>query len=386
MTKRATRNGDKKRRTPKDVKNEKNMVFTKAEKKEPRTPTENETRADNMVEVDAVCEIILGALNWVPIIEDELAEMNLRKVGRPFKYCRSMIAWMMLVAGYLNLNVRKTAGLARAVLGMAGVESPSYSQYFDRAMDMVGKVDQWGPGQRHILCMHAAMSGSDRVRRVGVDSTGLNLSSIFRYREHKWRTRAKYHGWLKLHALFDIDTGEMLAYVLTDETVGDSGMLPVLLDLADSAGYRMGECYADNAYAGKQNWIEVTRRRRMRFITAFRSNTNCKSEGCMEMGEAKRLWNSLPYDEWVRVSGYGVRWKVECGFSDLKRVTAEHVRARTHQGMVREVTGRIWSYNIHKRLRAEIMGVTGNGVTIVRGVWHGLSINPNSYRTEYSFQ
>ena len=61
------------------------------------------------------------------------------------------------------------------------------------------------------------------------------------------------------------------------------------------------------------------------------------------------------------VSGHGIRWKVECGFSDLKRVTAEHVRARAHQGMVREIAGRIRSSASTRGRGRGIMGVAGTG-------------------------
>lgn len=214
---------------------------------------------------------------------------------------------------------------------------------------------------------------SSRVRRVGIDSSGLNLSSIFQYREYKWRAKKKYRGWLKIHCLFDVDSGEVLAYILTDETVGDSPMLPQLLELASMAGYKMDVCYADAAYSGIENWKAVCWCHDMTFVTPFKCNTNTKSYGCMEMGEAKKMWHELPYEKWLEISGYGIRWKAECGFSDLKRVAGENIRARTYQGMVREVFGKMVAFNYHKQVRANILEVTGNGVRV--GV--------QTYRTEY---
>lgn len=43
---------------------------------------------------------------------------------------------------------------------------------------------------------------------------------------------------------------------------------------------------------------------------------------------------------------------------------SEHVRAASDEGMVREVTFRIRMFNYHKRIRANLLGVTGNGVVV----------------------
>ena len=85
----------------------------------------------------------------------------------------------------------------------------------------------------------------------------------------------------------------------------------------------------------------------------------------MARGEAARLWCSLPYDEWVLVSGYGTRWKCECVFSDLKRMLGETVTARSEAGMVAEVYSRISVFNGYKATRAGIIGISGNGVALV---------------------
>ena len=40
-------------------------------------------------------------------------------------------------------------------------------------------------------------------------------------------------------------------------------------------------------------------------------------------------------DKWKKEMGYGVRWKVECTFSDPKRMLMDMLRARTEWNCVR---------------------------------------------------
>lgn len=73
---------------------------------------------------------------------------------------------------------------------------------------------------------------------------------------------------------------------------------------------------------------------------------------------------SLPYGKWVEVTGYGVRWKCECVFSDLKRIFPENVTSVTDEGIIRILSIRVELFNRYKAIRAGNIGVTGNDVAI----------------------
>ncbi|MBO5519664.1 MAG: hypothetical protein J5945_05950 [Candidatus Methanomethylophilus sp.] len=100
-----------------------------------------------MVDVDTISKMVEGLANWVPMIESELDIMNSGKMGRPFEYCNSMIIWMMVISGYLDTTVRKISGLSNAIFSIIGIKGPSYNRFFERAMAIVGAVDDWLPGQ-----------------------------------------------------------------------------------------------------------------------------------------------------------------------------------------------------------------------------------------------
>ena len=72
----------------------------------------------------------------------------------------------------------------------------------------------------------------------------------------------------------------------------------------------------------------------------------------------------MPYEEWVEKSGYGLRWKIECTFSDFKRVINECIDATSQDGMVRETFFKTLAFNIHKGIRASILQITSNGVVV----------------------
>ena len=140
-----------------------------------------------------------------------------------------------------------------------------------------------------ILCRFYLEDSIKRVRRLAIDSTGLTLSNIIIWRKTKWGVGPKYRGWLKVHALVDMDTNEIIAFVLTKDDVRDEGMLEYLLELADMGGVKYEEVYADAAYSSVENFKIICVDHGCKFITSFKSNTHDKNLGSKDRGEAARL-------------------------------------------------------------------------------------------------
>ena len=329
----------------------------------PRKATSDEVRANNGAAFESAYRLFR--------IKDRLDEFRAevpdgpRGRGRPSRFPDAVILLAIDIMGLLTLDFRTAAGVAAGLLANFGIDAPSYSRLFERCSAMMeGMVLSAPVTDSRILCRFHMTDESGRTRRLAVDSTGLTLSGITVWRRTKWGAGPKYRGWLKVHALVDVDTNEIVAFVLTKDDVGDEGMLEHLLELADLAGTSYGEVYADAAYSSVENFRIVCEGRGCRFITSFKSNTRGKNLGSEARGEAARLWVGLPYDEWVEATGYGRRWKVEGAFSDLKRMFSEYVRATSEDGMVREVTFMVRMFNYHKRIRADMLGTTDNGVVV----------------------
>ncbi len=358
---------------------------------EPRDPTPSETRANNISMVNLM-SILADLAGWIPMFRSELEAMNLGKRGAPFKTPDSLILWMISIQTMFNAAYRPMAGFAQGLLTTFGVETPSYSRFNERARQLIRGFllpegsearERFGKG---VLTIQVSPNVMGRVRRVGIDSSGINLSDTTLWRTKKWGTTPLMKGWLHIHALCDVDSGEIIAFALTDGSVGDAPMLRTLVSAASEHGHVFDTLYADGAYASDENWILLCRENDYTFITSFKVNTSPTNNGCVARGDAARTWCSLPYDEWVRVSGYGTRWKCECVFSDLKRIFPETVTARTTDGMVLKVVARVGMFNEYKELRASIMGVTGNGVTLIRWLSDTMEIENLScliYRTLY---
>lgn len=334
-----------------------------------RPATREETMANNNAMLDLGRRI--GDLDkWIPVFKEDLERMNRNKVGRPYEYSDALIIWMMTVLTAVDGKFDTIAGIFQSILSAVGIKAPSPTRLLERANILTAEyvsnpdeamAERYG---KHIFTVGASTNVLERPRRCGVDASGLSLSSINRWRRTKWNTEPKDRGWLHLHCLSDVDTGEFIAYAITDDTVGDAPMLRCLLDKALEVGHRIEKLYADGAYSSDENWIHVCSVRKIAFITSFKVNTKPTSNGCLARGEAARLWCNMPYDEWVQESGYGTRWKCECSFSDFKRLFPEAVTARSHIGVIRQVICRIDLHNMYKETRANIMKVTGNGIVV----------------------
>lgn len=338
-------------------------------KEPPRDPTSAEMRGNNTAAVE-YNKLLGNLLRWIPMFLQDLALMNAGKVGRPFEFSDLQILWMSSYMAKNSATYRDTAGFLGAVLSCFGLSSPSYSRLQERSTELIGRMmmrpdeelrSRYGES---VYFLHVNGNVVERARNLGLDSSGMSLSSPNRYRKKKWKSETKDRGWVKFHALCDVDSGEIIACAVTDETVGDSRMLKVLVGAALDKGHRIAVVYGDNAYCGNENWRYLCNEKGIRFVTSFQVSTVPKSNGCMMRGQAAKLWCSLPYDEWVKVSGYGTRWKCEVDFSSFKTMFGETLAARSIKGIIKEMASKIMVFDDYKKIRAEIIGVTGNGVVI----------------------
>lgn len=356
--------GTERRKTPFDVRVQGTMAEKPPkEKRPPRKSTKEELRANNTAMFE-YGKKLSNIMVWAKSSQIELQELNRGKVGRPYDFSDSLIWNILSIMTLTNSSFRMISGFMAGILEPIGVKSPSYSRLHERAAKLIESLFEKMETGNDIMLVHACENTTSRVRRVGVDSTGINMSDTTLWRSVKWKTGPKNKGWLKIHALSDVDTGEILAYLITNDKVGDTPILRTLVAEAESKGHSFNVLYADGAYSSDKNWIFLCRERKIKFITSFKSNTNPKNNGCLARGEAARLWCSIPYDEWVERTGYGTRWKCECVFSDLKRIFPETVTAKTTNGIVRQLCVRIVKFNEYKKIRSDMIKITGNNIVV----------------------
>ena len=321
-----------------------------------------ENKADNKVSV-SVSRELFRISRWLDLAEEELEGMNAGKEGRPYKYCNSMIVWIMLIMGYnKEMTLRKADGMIKGMLEERGLNGPDSSTICRRVRNIAENYFQESRDDRFICCYVKPKSNNNKIR-AAIDSTGLNLSKTTMWRENKWGTGPKRRGWLKLHSLVDIDTGEILAYILTDDKVGDNSAFGHLVNLAVSGGYSLKVIFADAAYEDRKNWMLLDELK-IKFVVKFKSSTSLHSRGSLARGRAAEGWITESYEDWKKITNYGLRWKVESAFSDFKRLTAETVSAVTTLGMAAQILSKVFAYNMHKRIRANMIGITRNEVYV----------------------
>jgi len=79
----------------------------------------------------------------------------------------------------------------------------------------------------------------------------------------------------KLHAAVDVDTNEILAYVITEPYYGDSNAFEMLMGLVLKDGHDEEKVLADAAYDNKRFWNDM-KEKNIEFIANIRGSLDSK--------------------------------------------------------------------------------------------------------------
>ena len=288
----------------------------------------------------------------------DIRSMNHGKIGHPFVYSNALILWIVMLRTVLKISYRLVLGIANVFIRRAGLPPISLTQLFDRCNSLDRNVDSEG---RFLAFGTGNVVPKKRKITVALDATGISLRKYGGWLAHKWNMK-KVTGWIKLHAAVDVDTNEILAFVITDESVGDNSCTDKLMELVMAAGHDVGKLLADAGYDSKANWKRFTEMG-MKVCINIKSMqlkkqmpTGCnhiRSHGCMPRGMQMKRILEIGRDEWKKENGYGMRWKVECTFSDLKRILMDILRAKTRWNCVQETLNMVLALNEYKNIRVQ---------------------------------
>ena len=152
--------------------------------------------------------------------------------------------------------------------------------------------------------------------------------------------------WRKLHAGIDADTGEIVAFDLTDKDVDDASHVPALLDEPPQAA---ASFMGDGAYDGAATYDAVLARNpSARFIVP-----PCKGavpSPTATTSPTQRDLHIFAIDEhgrmnWQKASGYNKRSKVEVSIGRYKRVIGDTLKSRHDDRRTTEVALAVKSLN-----------------------------------------
>jgi len=312
---------------------------------------------------------------WIRDYKSDLEKMNAGKIGAPYKYTDKFMYWILIVKSFYNEDYQEVAAHIAPLLELimesdlskylpSDFTCPNFTTIFRRMKRTIETIISNNYASNDlVLCAFVSKKTSEKIRECAVDSTALNLSNTNLWRKVKWGVGPAYRGWVKIHALVDVDSNEIIAAIVTTDKMGDNSAFTMLTELAFDKGHGISRITADSAYECRSNWRD-SMNRGYAFVVKFKCNCNGKSNGVMARGSAAIEYLSMTYEEWRAKTKYGRRWKSECTFSDFKRLISEQIAAVTDTGVIVETIGKIIAFDRYKEIRASIVGITCNGVTI----------------------
>jgi len=162
----------------------------------------------------------------------------------------------------------------------------------------------------------------------------------------KWQVR---RGWIKVHAMIDVETNQILGLEVTDESVPDDRMFAPLLDQVQQhcgEEHPVHRVLADGAYDRNELFNALEQRK---ILAGIKTRTDAAAHSTGSPYRAECVRDRIRpggYQMWSLVTTYGMRWKIERSFSTLKQVFGEGVRATSREGMFREIRMRVSAYNM----------------------------------------
>jgi len=145
---------------------------------------------------------------------------------------------------------------------------------------------------------------------VAVDSTGIKVTNRGEWMREKWRVR---RGWIKVHTMVDVETGQILGLAVTYESVPDDSLFSPLLDQAESIcgiEHPIHRVLGDGAY-DRNHVFNTLERKKIGSEIKTRENAATRSRGSPYRAECVRTkLDSGGYRPWAEETGYGARWKV----------------------------------------------------------------------------
>jgi hypothetical protein len=272
--------------------------------------------------------------NLKEIADAELKAMN-EKDGRGPKFRIAPVILALIWQYYCSVvshTFRSVQGWSEETLEeRLGVKIPHYSTICKYSKRLSASISP------------AAASLAGRPLTVAVDSTGIGSRTAGLWRHFLWGSTK---GWLKLHAMVDVETGIVIAYTVTCEKKRDHTQLLKLVDIAVNNGFLLEKVLADGAYDTYECWNGMESRE-ITFIANVRENAALTAR-------SERRREHILYihkhgkTEWQEATGYTMRWKAETAFSSLKKMFGESLRAKNEERLNSELSWRIEQYNLYK--------------------------------------
>ncbi len=260
-----------------------------------------------------------------------------------------------------NATYREVAAGISCKLEDIGLPRISYSQFHKRGRRLKIHLGTTDVTDGRVLAFGSGnvMPSSEPII-VAIDSTGLSPDRPSGWRVFHWNQKS-VRGWYKLHAAVNVETNEILAYVITEPYYGDSLAFDKLMKIVQGDGHNVVKVLADAAYDNKHYWNSM-KEEGIEFIANIRGSLDPKKrscgcgrfKGCSVRGKHILRILEVGREQWKGEVGYGTRWKVESTFSDLKRMFGDCIRARGRDAVADMIYWIVSAHNLYKSIRASL--------------------------------
>ncbi|MEZ8532492.1 IS5 family transposase [Vibrio cyclitrophicus] len=248
------------------------------------------------------------------------------KRGRGFQYSDTAIETALMIKGIFSLLLRALQGFIDSIFELLEVPltSPDYTCISKRSKTVQVKYRNKSRGA---------------IRHIAIDSTGLKV-----FGEGEWKV--KKHGaekrrtWRKLHLAVDVETHEAISAEVSLVSVGDSEVLPTLLN---PLRRKVDTVSADGAYDPKSCY-ETLQNKGSTPLIPPRKNAALWEEGHPRNEAVKALKNGT-IAEWKSESGYHYRSISETAMSRYKGLTSGKLSLRCYNAQVGEIMANVKAIN-----------------------------------------
>jgi hypothetical protein len=231
-----------------------------------------------------------------------------------------------MIKGIFSLPLRALQGFIDSIFELLDVPltSPDYTCISKRSKTVQVKYRNKSRGA---------------IRHIAIDSTGLKV-----FGEGEWKV--KKHGtekrrtWRKLHLAVDVDTHEAISAEVSLVNVGDSEVLPTLLN---PLRRKVAAVSADGAYDTK-NCHETLKNKGCTPLIPPRKNAALWEDG-HPRNKAVMALRDGTISEWKTESGYHYRSISETAMSRYKGLTSDKLSLRCYNAQVGEIMANVKAIN-----------------------------------------
>ena len=269
-------------------------------------------------------------LDFVKKWEEELAEMNLGKVGALFKFPNSLIQ-LQAVWHAKNTPYRMIEGITVRLVEMSKL--PTFNDYstIDRRVNR--------------MSTKIAVPQSNNLTLFS-DGTSLQVVEGGEYLREKYGK--KNRRWVQVVIWGDPVTKEPVSFevniVQSSEIASAKKQIEELLD----KGVDIREAGGDGAFDEIDfwNWLEWKK-----LFPLLKTGKNAREDTESVLRNLAVKWrNKNGYKKWRKKTRYGYRWPATEGvFSAVKRMFGEQIHARSEIGILQEAAVKFWAYKTLKQ-------------------------------------